>query len=120
MQKELVSVVFPPKDAPSPPPWLGWSLEQWSLRRESWYDKIHAILDVERVLQKQVLADDRAREAEATVLRAQVAKNVDQKVSARVVAVRAMLALTPLRAKVTEELYCQVDIANQLLYVLGL
>ena len=48
-------------------------MEQWNFRRASWYAKIHAILDVEGVLQTQFEADERVREAEAALLRAQEA-----------------------------------------------
>ena len=59
-----MSVVFPPKSAATPPEWLRWSLEQWRERREVWYDKLHELLDAERVLQRQFSADDRVRNAE--------------------------------------------------------
>ena len=67
-RKSVQRVEFPCRAAEIPPVWLGWSPEQWEWFRDSWYDQIHAVFDVEQALQKQFHADERVREAEAAVL----------------------------------------------------
>ena len=63
-RRDLVSAVFPPKSAATPPEWLKWSQEQWTERSDVWYDQLKELLDPERVLQRQFSADDRVRNAE--------------------------------------------------------
>ena len=67
-RKDLEKVVFPCRNAATPPAWLRWSDEQWQVRREAWYDQIHEVFDVEQALQKQFQDDERVREAEAALL----------------------------------------------------
>jgi hypothetical protein len=69
--KHLVSCRFPVRNADNVPTWLGWSADVWKMQRESWYDKVNELLNVERLLQLQFHADDRVREAELSVIRAQ-------------------------------------------------
>ena len=66
--KYLQRVEIPGRSAEIPPVWLGWSPEQWTFFRETWYDQIHQVFDVEQALQKQFQADERVREAEAAAL----------------------------------------------------
>ena len=92
LRKTIVSAVFPPKASATPPPWLGWSAEQWEMRSEIWYDKISALFDTERVLQKQFHADDRVRDADAELLRVRETCKADGGDASRLVAISEAFA----------------------------
>ena len=65
----LTRVVFPPKSSEWPSEWLGWSADQWRLRRDGWFDELSAQLDVEVYLRRFFHADERLANAEKDVLR---------------------------------------------------
>ena len=46
---KLTDAIFPSRDAPTPPEWLGWSLERWQQHGSAWHDQVHALLDVSDV-----------------------------------------------------------------------
>jgi len=64
----LEEVIFPAASAEGPPPWLGWSPEEWLRFREGWCESIDKIFGTESYLQTYFEADARLRHAEQELL----------------------------------------------------
>ena len=71
LQSSLRAAIFPPKTATDPPAWLQWNSKQWRTHRDSWYDQVHEVLDVERYLLQCFSVDDRVRDADTALLDAE-------------------------------------------------
>ena len=67
-QCKLTRVCFPEKAAEVPPSWLEWAREDWRHCRDSCFEGLHNVLDVENYLRRFFQADARVADAEKEVL----------------------------------------------------
>ena len=47
---KLTEVTFPPADAPEPPAWLPWDLEEWMIHRSVWYTDVDKVFNINNYL----------------------------------------------------------------------
>ena len=68
---KLFDVNFPASDAELPPAWLPWSAAEWLEHRQSWYDSVDRIFNIENYLSDFFCADKRLLGAKKELLACQ-------------------------------------------------
>ena len=65
---KLRVVQLPPPTSAHPPTWLPWDCSSWQSHRETWYNQVHELLNIENYLMRFFLIQDRLEDARRDIL----------------------------------------------------